>query len=81
MRRAILCGILAVAAATSSSGCFINQYSPDPVRRYRQLFNQSEDFRAIEDEIERFWMLDQPSALTLKRGHGYADPAPRRRFR
>ena len=81
MRRAILAGLLAVVATTGCSGCFVNMYSADPVRRYRQLFNQSEDLRAIEDEIERFWMVDQPSALTLKRGHGYADPNPRRRFR
>ena len=80
MRRALVAGLFAVLVSASSSGCFINQYSADPVRRYRQLFNQAEDMRAIEDEIERFWMLDQPSQLTLKRGHGFADPAARRRF-
>jgi hypothetical protein len=52
-------------------------YSSDPVRRYRQLFNQSEDLRLLEDDLERFWMVDQPSHLSLKRYHGQADPAAR----
>jgi hypothetical protein len=72
-------GILLLSAALSSTGCFMNMYSPEPVRRYRQLFFQSEDLRHIEDEIERFWMIDQPSALSFKRYSSLGDPAARRR--
>lgn len=70
MRRLVLMGLLSVAAVTGASGCFINMYSPDPIRRYRQLFFQSEDLRLLEDDLERFWMIDQPSALSPKRYHG-----------
>lgn len=77
MRRVLMTGLICVIAA-SSSGCFMNMYSADPVRRYRQLFFQSEDLRLIEDEIERFWMIDNPSALSLKRYSGLGDPAARR---
>lgn len=79
MRRVLLSGVLAMLAATSSSGCFLNMYSSDPIRRYRQLLFQSQDLRLMEDDIERFWMIDQPSNLSLKRYNGMADPAARRR--
>ena len=36
----------------------------------RQLLNQSEDLRQIENEWERFWMVDQPSHMTYERVHG-----------
>lgn len=78
MRR-VFAGLLVLVTAVSSSGCFLNMYSADPLRRYRQLFFQSEDLRLIEDEIEHFWMIDQPSALSLKRYSGLGDPAARRR--
>lgn len=78
MRRVLTCGLLTMILA-SSSGCFLNMYAADPIRRYRQLFYQSEDLRAMEDEIERFWMIDHPSEMTLKRYHGMADPAARRK--
>lgn len=80
MRRGLLMGLLAIMTTTSSTGCFLNMYNPEPVRRYRQLFFQSEDLRALEDEMERFWMIDQPSQLHLKRSHGLGDPAARRHF-
>jgi hypothetical protein len=79
MRRVLLMGLVAIVTTTSSAGCFLNMYSADPIRRYRQLFYQSEDLRMLEDEIERFWMIDQPSQLTLKRYHGLGDPAARSR--
>ncbi|MFO0945840.1 MAG: hypothetical protein U1D30_07840 [Planctomycetota bacterium] len=72
-------GLLALLA-TTSSGCFINEYSADPIRRYRQLFFQSEDLRLIEDDMERFWMLDNPSNLSPKRYHGLGEPAARTRW-
>ncbi|MGL4461442.1 MAG: hypothetical protein ACRC1K_04760 [Planctomycetia bacterium] len=78
MRRVLLTGLLAVLA-TSTTGCFLNEYSSDPIRRYRQLFFQNEDLRLLEDDFERFWMLDQPSQLSLKRSHGLGDPYARRR--
>lgn len=78
MRRILNCGLLAMLAV-SSSGCFLNMYAADPIRRYRQLFYQSEDLRVMEDEIERFWMIDQPSQMTLKRYSGLGDPAARRK--
>lgn len=80
MRRHWILGALAAATALSSVGCFINMYSADPIRRYRQLFYQSEDLRLIEDDIERFWMIDQPTQLSLKRYSGMGDPAARRRL-
>lgn len=80
MRRGIWMGLLALVTAAGSSGCFLNAYSSDPIRRYRQLFNQSEDLRLMEDDLERFWMIDLPSNLSLKRYNGMANPAARRRF-
>ncbi|MBX9655958.1 hypothetical protein K2Y11_20260 [bacterium] len=79
MRRVLVTGLLVVSSAVSSSGCFLNMYSPDPLRRYRQLFFQSEDLRHLEDDIEHFWMIDQPSALSLKRYTALGDPAARRK--
>ena len=80
MRRVWVMGLLAVLTTVSSSGCFLNMYSPDPIRRYRQLFYQSEDLRLIEDDLERFWMVDQPSTLTFKTYHGFGKPEARRRW-
>jgi hypothetical protein len=45
-------------------------YSGDPVRRTEQLIFTSEDLRALLNEWERFWFLDQPSHMTPKRVHG-----------
>ena len=78
MRRVLVTTLLAVTAAMSTGGCFVNMYSADPIRRYRQLFFQSEDLRLIEDDLERFWMIDQPSHLTLKRVDGLGDESARR---
>lgn len=77
MRRVLMMGLMAVITATTSAGCFINEYASDPIRRYRQLFFQSEDLRFLEDDLERFWMIDQPTQLSLKRYHGLGDPAAR----
>jgi hypothetical protein len=45
-------------------------YSGDPIRRAQQLIYTSEDLRAITDEWERIWFLDQPSHMTPWRTHG-----------
>jgi hypothetical protein len=69
MRRLLL--VLAVAGfALTNAGCFVNEYSSNPNRRMRQLLNQSEDLRQIEDEWERFWMINHPSHLTYDRIDG-----------
>ncbi|MFM7138239.1 MAG: hypothetical protein ACKO1M_14420 [Planctomycetota bacterium] len=62
--------LLAVAVLSTSSGCLIPLYSGDPVRRAQQLIYTSEDLRAITDEWERIWFLDQPSHMTPWRTHG-----------
>jgi hypothetical protein len=49
---------------------FFNRYPSDPQRRMMVLMNQSENLRQIEHEMERFWMVDQPSHLTPERVHG-----------
>jgi hypothetical protein len=69
MRRLLL--LVAVAALVlSNTGCFLNAYSSDPNRRMKQLLNQSEDLRQIENEVERFWMVDHPSHMTYERVDG-----------
>lgn len=69
MRRLLLT-LSACCLMLSSTGCFLNMYSPDPNKRMLQLINQSEDLRQIQGEWERFWMVDQPSHLTPERVHG-----------
>lgn len=69
MRR-LLCMALLGLAISSSTGCFLPIYSGDPVRRSRQLINTSENMRAILDEWERIWFLDQPDHMTPYRTHG-----------
>ncbi len=62
----------AIAACTiaSSTGCFLPIYSADPTRRGQQLFYQSENLRALLDEWERIWFLDQPTHLSPHSTHG-----------
>lgn len=69
MRRLLFSALLGLTLF-SNVGCLIPAYSPQPVRRTRQLIFTSEDLRAILDEWERFWFLDQPSHLTPFRVHG-----------
>ena len=69
IRQAALILFAAVALSTST-GCLIPMYSGDPVRRAEQLIYTSEDLRAITDEWERIWFLDQPSHMTAYRTHG-----------
>ncbi len=69
MRR-IICATLLGLAVASSSGCFSPIYSGDPIRRARQLVITSENMRAVLDEWERFWFLDQPDHMVPYRTHG-----------
>ena len=69
MRRLVCLALLGLAIS-SSTGCFVPIYSGDPVRRSRQLINTSENMRAILDEWERIWFLDQPDHMTPYRTHG-----------
>jgi tetratricopeptide (TPR) repeat protein len=48
----------------------------DPQRRVMVLMNQSENLRQIEAEMERFWMMDQPTRLTPERVHAGTEDAP-----
>ena len=69
MRRLIFAALIGVALS-SNVGCLIPLYSGDPVIRTRQLIFTSEDLRALLNEWERFWFLDQPSHMTPQRVHG-----------
>jgi hypothetical protein len=54
----------------SQTGCLLNIWSSDPDRRMKQMMTVSENLRMIEEEWERFWLIDQPSHLTPNRTHG-----------
>ena len=69
MRRFVFAMLLAATLA-ANSGCFLPIYSGDPVRRARELMFTSENLRAIMDEWERIWFLDQPDHMTPFRTHG-----------
>jgi hypothetical protein len=69
MRRLVLI-LLAGLGMISSTGCLLPAYSGDPVRRTQQLIFTSEDLRALKDEWERIWFLDQPSHMKPIRTHG-----------
>ena len=64
------CVLFAAVALSASTGCLIPMYSGDPIRRAEELIYTSEDLRAITDEWERIWFLDQPSHMTPYRTHG-----------
>jgi hypothetical protein len=51
-------------------GCAIPIYSANPARRAQQLIYTSENLRAMMQEWERFWFLDQPSHMSPYRTHG-----------
>jgi hypothetical protein len=69
MRRFALLALVALVAA-ANTGCLLNIWSGDPVRRSRELLVVSENLRVIEDEWERIWFTDQPSHLTPYRVDG-----------
>jgi anti-sigma-K factor RskA len=51
-------------------GCAIPIYSADKSKRSEQLIYTSENLRALVQEWERFWFLDQPDHMTPYRVHG-----------
>jgi hypothetical protein len=63
---ALTCGMLVSTAV----GCMTPAYSGDPTRRTQQLMFTSENLRAVQDEWERLWFLDQPDHMTPYRTHG-----------
>ncbi len=69
MRRVLLLAVVAAIGALNT-GCLLNAYPSNPERRMLVLMNQSENLRQIDYEMERFWMVDQPSHLTPERVHG-----------
>ncbi len=58
----------------TNGGCFLNQYSSDPVIRGEQLIFQSENLRQIENEWRRIWFNNQPSTMTYERVYGGVGP-------
>lgn len=68
MRKAVLAGLLALAAMFPV-GC-LPIYSSSPDRRARQLIDVSEGFRHIPHIWERIWGLDMPDTATPYRTHG-----------
>jgi len=69
MRRLFLLATLGLALG-SASGCALPIYSGDPATRTQELIWTSENFRALLQEWERIWFLDQPDHLTPYRTHG-----------
>lgn len=69
MRRLAYVALLTLALS-SSAGCVIPIFSGDPNTRTRQLIFTSENFRAILQQWERIWFLDQPDHMTPQRTHG-----------
>lgn len=62
--------LVTVCTLAGSTGCLLPGYSADPTRRSQQLIYTSENLRAMLDEWERIWFLDQPSHLTPHSVHG-----------
>jgi len=69
MRRLFLLANLGLALG-SASGCALPIYSGDPATRTQELIWTSENFRALQQEWERIWFLDQPDHLSPYRTHG-----------
>ena len=68
--RKLIAALLLCFAISSATGCIIPIYSGDPKDRTRQLIFTSENFRAMLQEWERIWFLDQPDHMTPTRVHG-----------
>ncbi|OAI46280.1 hypothetical protein AYO44_11520 [Planctomycetaceae bacterium SCGC AG-212-F19] len=48
----------------------VNTQIDDPNRRMRELLNQTDGMRPLEEDRERIWFTDQPSHLNPQRIHG-----------
>ncbi|MCC6127359.1 MAG: hypothetical protein IT426_20550 [Pirellulales bacterium] len=68
--RKLFLGLAFGMMIAATSGCILPAYSGDPTRRTQELIYTSENLRAINDEWERFWFLDQPTHCTPYRTHG-----------
>ncbi|MCA9231390.1 MAG: hypothetical protein KDA57_12110 [Planctomycetales bacterium] len=62
--------VVTICSLAGNTGCLLPIYSVDPARRAQQLIYTSENLRAMLDEWERIWFLDQPSHLTPHSVHG-----------
>lgn len=49
---------------------FMSSSPPDPNQRLRELLNNSEDLRTLQEEWERLWQLNHPSPLPPNRVEG-----------
>ena len=65
-----LCAVLLVCSLIPAVGCILPAYSALPERRAEQMIYTSENLRALLQEWERFWFLDQPDHMTPYRVHG-----------
>jgi hypothetical protein len=70
MRRRVMMSLLLSLATLPLVGCALPIYSANPARRAEQLIYTSENLRAMMQEWERFWFLDQPDHMTPFRTHG-----------
>lgn len=70
MRRQLCVLLLISSALVPAVGCVIPAYSALPQRRAEQLIYTSENLRALVQEWERFWFMDQPDHMTPWRVHG-----------
>ena len=68
--RTLLLATLVGLSISASVGCILPAYSGDPGRRTQQLIFTSENLRALMEEWERIWLLDQPSHMRPHRTHG-----------
>lgn len=69
MRKLLLAVTLGWLVATTT-GCILDGYSGDPMRRTQQMIYTSENLRLALDEWERFWLLDSPDHMSPYRTHG-----------
>lgn len=65
-----LCALVLTLSLSSMVGCIIPIYSALPQVRAQQLIYTSENLRALVQEWERIWFLDQPDHMTPYRVHG-----------
>lgn len=68
--RSLVLAVLTFLLLSTTIGCFIPIYHPDPARRAEQLIFTSENLRMILEEWERIWFMDQPDHMTPFRTHG-----------
>jgi len=70
MRRQLCWMLLVCSSLMPMVGCIIPAYSALPQKRAEQLIYTSENLRALVQEWERFWFMDQPDHMTPYRVHG-----------